>query len=78
MVLLGLLALAGILVIASCGAARPVSYYTLNSTPTPAPSVTVKSDAAIPVTILVGRITASHLYLNDPIVYSNGGVEMGT
>lgn len=78
MVLLGLLALAGILVIASCGAARPVSYYTLNSTPTPAPSVTVKSDAAIPVTILVGRITASHLYLNDPIVYSNGAVEMGT
>ncbi|HEV2423091.1 MAG TPA: ABC-type transport auxiliary lipoprotein family protein [Candidatus Acidoferrales bacterium] len=78
MVLLGLLALAGILVIASCGAARPVSYYTLNSTPTPAPSVTVKSDAGIPVTILVGRITASHLYLNDPIVYSNGGVEMGT
>lgn len=71
-------AFAGILVIASCGAARPVSYYTLNSTPTPAPSIAVKSDAPIPVAILVGRINASHLYLNDPIVYSTGGVEMGT
>jgi len=77
-VIAGFAALAGILVIASCGAARPVSYYTLNSTPTPGPSVTVKNDAPIPLTILVGRITASHLYLNDPIVYSNGGVEMGT
>ena len=78
MVLATLGALAGILVIASCGAARPVSYYTLNSTPTPEPSVTVKSDAPLPFTIVVGRIAASHLYLNDPIVYSNGGVELGT
>lgn len=77
-VVLTLLAFAGILAIASCGAARPVSYYTLNTTSTPEPSITVKNDAPIPVTILVGRITASHLYLNDPIVYSNGGVELGT
>lgn len=40
--------------------------------------MTVKNDAPIPVTVLVGRIAASHLYSNDPIVYSNGGVEMGT
>lgn len=78
MVLVSLLALTGILVIASCGTARPVSYYTLNSTPAPQPSITVKSDAPLPFSILVGRITASHLYLNDPIVYSNGGVELGT
>lgn len=77
-VLVPLLVFAGILVIASCGAARPVSYYTLNSTPTPEPSVMVKNDAPLPFTILVGRIRASHLYLNDPIVYSNGGVELGT
>lgn len=77
-VLAALGALAGILVIASCGSTRPVSYYTLNSTPTPEPSVTVKNDAPLPFTLLVGRITASHLYLNDPIVYSNGGVELGT
>lgn len=72
------LTLAGMVMIASCGATRPISYYTLNSTPTPEPSVTVKNDAPLPFTILVGRIQASHLYLNDPIVYSNGGVELGT
>ncbi len=77
-VVVGLTALAAILVTTNCGAARPVSYYTLNSAPTPEPSVTVKSDAPIPFTILVGRIAASHLYLNDPIVYSNGSVELGT
>lgn len=77
-VALTLLAFAGVLAIASCGAARPVSYYTLNSMPTPEPSVTVKNDAPLPFTILVGRIAASHLYLNDPIVYSGGGVELGT
>lgn len=77
-VVVALLAFAGILAIASCGAARPISYYTLNSMPTPEPSVTVKNDAPLPFTILVGRIAASHLYLNDPIVYSNGGVELGT
>lgn len=73
-----LLTFIGILSTANCGATRPVKYYTLNSAPTPAPSVTVENDAPLPVTILVGRISASHLYLNDPIVYSNGGVELGT
>lgn len=77
-VVVGLMALAAILVTTNCGAARPVSYYTLNSTPTPEPSVTLKSDAPMPIAILVGRIAASHLYLNDPIVYSNGSVELGT
>lgn len=72
------LVFAGILAIASCGAMRPVSYYTLNTMPTPEPSAAVKNDAPFPFTILVGRITASHLYLNDPIVYTNGGVELGT
>jgi ABC-type uncharacterized transport system auxiliary subunit len=76
--LAALFAFAGILFTANCGATRPIKYYTLNSAPTPAPSITVNSNAPLPVTILVGRITASHLYLNDPIVYSNGGVEMGT
>jgi ABC-type uncharacterized transport system auxiliary subunit len=73
-----LIASAGAVILANCGAARPVSYYTLNSTPAPAPSVAANNDAPLPVTILVGRITASHLYLSDSIVYSQGGVEMGT
>lgn len=76
--LVALLTVAGMLVAASCGATRPVKYYTLNSAPTPEPSLTVNSVAPLPVTILVGRVTASHLYLDDPIVYSNGGVELGT
>jgi ABC-type uncharacterized transport system auxiliary subunit len=77
-VLATLSAFAGILVIASCGSARPVSYYTLNTMQTPQPSIAVKNDAALPFAIAVGRLTASHLYLNDPIVYGNGGVELGT
>ena len=71
------LMLAGILVTANCGATRPSKYYTLNPAPILEPSVAVKSDASLPVTILVGHITASHLYLDDPIVYSTGGVELG-
>ncbi|HEV2315223.1 MAG TPA: ABC-type transport auxiliary lipoprotein family protein [Candidatus Acidoferrales bacterium] len=75
--LVSLLMFAGIIVIANCGAARPVKYYTLNPAPVPEPSVSVENDAPLPVTILIGRITASHLYLDSPIVYSSG-VELGT
>jgi len=71
-------ALAGILATANCGAARPVKYYTLNPAPTPEPSASFESNAPLPVTILVGRIAASHLYLDNAIVYSTGGVELGT
>jgi ABC-type uncharacterized transport system auxiliary subunit len=71
-----LLAFAGILVTADCGASRPAKYYTLN--PAPVPPVTMNNNAPLPVAILVGRITASHLYLDDPIVYSTGGVELDT
>ncbi|MHB8539994.1 MAG: ABC-type transport auxiliary lipoprotein family protein [Candidatus Acidiferrales bacterium] len=73
-----LLVFAGILVTANCGAARPVKYYTLNPAPLPEPSASVESNAPLPVTILVGRIMASHLYLDNAIVYSAGGVELGT
>ena len=76
--LVSLLMFAGIIVTADCGAARPVKYYTLNPAPVPEPSVSVENDAPLPVTILIGRITASHLYLDSPIVYSSGGVELGT
>ena len=69
---------AAIIVTANCGAARPVKYYTLNPAPVPEPSVSVENDAPLPVTILIGRITASHLYRDNPIVYSTGSVELGT
>ncbi len=57
-----------------CPAARPVQYYQLNipeQSGTPAAS-------SIPVTLLVGPITSSHLYREDPIVYSTSGESMGT
>jgi len=76
--LAALLMFAGIIVTANCGAARPVRYYTLNPAPAPEPSVSVENSAPLSATILVGRITASHLYLDSPIVYSSGGVELGT
>ena len=76
--LAALLALSGILVTANCGAARPVKYYTLNPAPLPEPSTSTENNAPLPVTILVGRIAASHLYLDNAIVYSTGGVELGT
>jgi ABC-type uncharacterized transport system auxiliary subunit len=70
-------ALGAMLVTASCGATRPISYYTLNATPLLAPAA-ISQDAPLAVTILVGRITASPLYLDSPIVYTTGGVELGT
>src|ERR1700722_5011635 len=58
---------------AGCGAARPVKYYQL----TVPGDVSSTSDAnAIPVTLLVGRLTGSRLYRDDRIVYSSGE-EMG-
>ncbi|MGB7023164.1 MAG: ABC-type transport auxiliary lipoprotein family protein [Candidatus Acidiferrales bacterium] len=76
--LASVLMFAGVIITANCGAARPVKYYTLNPAPAPEPSVSMENGAPLPVTILIGRITASHLYLDSPIVYSNGSVEVGT
>jgi ABC-type uncharacterized transport system auxiliary subunit len=66
------LLLAGIA--AGCGASRPVKYYVLNIGPAPmnAPS------AQFPIRILVARVTASHLYRDDRLVYGSGPVQLGT
>lgn len=72
------LATAAALILCSCGATRPIEYYTLNPQAPTVHSTPARSANVLPITILVGRITASHLYLDDPIVYSNGGVELGT
>jgi len=61
--------------LAGCGAARPSKYYQLtipgdNAADPPAASV-------YPVTILVGPLSASHLYREDHIVYSSTGENMG-
>lgn len=74
----GFVALAGMVICASCGASRPMSYYTLDSPPMPAPAPAANSDEPLPIALAVGRITASPLYLDTPIVYSTSDVEMGT
>jgi ABC-type uncharacterized transport system auxiliary subunit len=68
----GLLMLA--ILMAGCGAARPVKYYVLDVNPAPANS----ASAQIPVTLLVGRLAASHLYHDDRLVYGSGPVQLGT
>jgi ABC-type uncharacterized transport system auxiliary subunit len=62
------------MLVAGCGAARPVKYYVLDVNPAPANS----PSAQIPVTLLVGRFIASHLYHDDRLVYGSGPVQLGT
>jgi ABC-type uncharacterized transport system auxiliary subunit len=66
-----ILATAGIL--SACGASRPVKYYVLDAEP-PAAS----STSQFPIVLVVGRITTTHLYRDDRLVYGSGPVELGT
>lgn len=62
------------LVVAGCGGARPIKYYQLTyptTSPPPSPD-------AINTTLLVRPFEASHLYLNDQIVYGFDSPELGT
>ncbi len=61
-------------VIAACGGSRPVKYYVLDIGPAPPMS----ASAQFPITLLVSRITASHLYRDDRLVYGSGTVQLGT
>ena len=60
---------------AGCGAARPSKYYQLTVPPDSGP---VANANPLPITLLIGRITAPALYREDQIVYSTGGESMGT
>jgi ABC-type uncharacterized transport system auxiliary subunit len=71
------LVMLGILVV-GCGAPRPVKYYVIDTAPTPANSAAGSESAQFPVTLLVGRFVASHLYRDDRLVYGSGPVELGT
>ncbi len=62
------------IVVAGCGAPRPIKYYVIDATPAAASS----TPAQIPVVLLVGRFTASHLYRDDRLIYGSGPVELGT
>jgi ABC-type uncharacterized transport system auxiliary subunit len=60
--------------VAACGAPRPVKYYVIDVPPAP----TQASATPLPVSLLVGRLTASHLYQDDRLVYGSGQVQLGT
>jgi ABC-type uncharacterized transport system auxiliary subunit len=60
---------------AGCGAARPSKYYQLTVPPDSAFSA---NSNTLPITLLIGRITAPSLYREDQIVYSSRGESMGT
>jgi ABC-type uncharacterized transport system auxiliary subunit len=59
--------------LSACGASRAVKYYILD--------IDVPQNASgqpLPVTLLVGRITTTHLYRDDRLVFGSGPVELGT
>lgn len=71
--LLTLSIVATVALASSCGAARPSKYYALDLPATPAPS-----GNAHDVALLVGRLTAPHLYRDDRLVYRTGETQIGT
>ena len=57
-----------------CGAARPIKYYQLT---VPGGMAPMADPNAYAFALLVGPLTASHLYREEPIVYSAAGENMG-
>ena len=73
---LGLVSLALALgAMAACGGARPSKYYQLE---VPAMAPQAGGSTPYPVALLVGNITAPHLYRDERIVYRTRGEELGT
>jgi ABC-type uncharacterized transport system auxiliary subunit len=61
--------------LAGCGATRPSKYYQLE-VPKASPSAAAREP--YPVALLVGRLTAPHLYRDDRIVYRTGPGQLNT
>jgi ABC-type uncharacterized transport system auxiliary subunit len=59
--------------VAGCGAAKPSKYYALDL-----PGTRPAGGNTYPVSLLVGRISAPHLYRNDRLVYRTGDTQIGT
>lgn len=59
---------------AGCGSARPVKYYVIDAGPAP----TNAPSTVYPISLLVGRVSSSHLYRDDRIVFGSGPVQLGT
>jgi ABC-type uncharacterized transport system auxiliary subunit len=56
-----------------CAASRPMKYYVLDPGPVPTP----QGAPTYQVTLLVGRVSASHLFRDDRLVYGSGPVQLG-
>jgi len=56
-----------------CGAARPIKYYIID----PGPLAANSPAPAYPVSIVIARITANHLYREDRLVFGQGELEFG-
>jgi ABC-type uncharacterized transport system auxiliary subunit len=68
-------ALAGLLIaLCGCGAPRPVKYYVID----PGPTTVSQASQQFPVTLLVARVSTSHLYRDDRLVFGSGPVQLGT
>ena len=57
----------------ACAATPPTHYYVLDAPPSAS-----AGQGQVPVRLIVGRITASHLYHDDRFVYGTSAVELGT
>jgi ABC-type uncharacterized transport system auxiliary subunit len=62
-------------ILGGCGAARPNKYYQLTI---PGDSAAAAPSPTSGVTLVLGPFVATHLYKEDQIIYSTGGVEIGT
>jgi ABC-type uncharacterized transport system auxiliary subunit len=62
------------LVASGCGSTRPIKYYQIS----PPPPAAAPSGEPLDVRILVRLPLASHMYREDPIVYSGSTYEFGT
>lgn len=60
--------------LSGCAASRPMKYYVLDPGPIPAP----QGASTYQVTLSIGRVTASHLFRDDRLVYGSGPVQLGT
>lgn len=71
---LSLAVLAAAVMLGCGGATRPSKFYALELPAMPAPAAT----GSYPVSLLVGRVTAPHLYRDDRLVYRAEGLQLGT
>src|ERR1700674_1229250 len=60
--------------ICGCGAPRPIKYYVIAS----GPATSGTASQQFPVGLMVARVTTSHVYRDDRLVFGSGPVQLGT